>query len=204
MSGRGNVMGAGFFGQISEIVRRDWKTIPNLICYFRLLLIPVFLVLYIGAENYNAAAVVLLISGISDVADGFIARRFNMVSDFGKFIDPAADKLTQLAVFVSLSCRFREAIILVVAIALRELVMLGMGAHVLRVTGTVNSACWYGKLATFVTEASAMVLILLPGVCNKAAVPLLCLSIAVVIFSLIMYLRRYMLILHEHRERSGE
>ena len=76
-------------------------TIPNLLSAFRLLLVPVIAWLYCGQGDYPLTAGVLLLSGATDIADGFIARRFRMVSDLGKVLDRVADKLTQA---VALGC----------------------------------------------------------------------------------------------------
>lgn len=69
-------------------------TIPNLLSAFRLLLIPVFVWAYCIKKAYLLTAGVLLLSGLTDMADGFIARRFHMISDLGKMLDPIADKLS--------------------------------------------------------------------------------------------------------------
>ena len=86
--------------------RRRALTIPNLLSAFRILLVPVMAALYCGAGNYPLTAGVLLLSGATDVADGYIARRFHMVSDLGKVLDPVADKLTQAAALGCLLTRF--------------------------------------------------------------------------------------------------
>lgn len=82
-------------------------TIPNLLSVFRILLIPLIVWLYCGKQDYLLAAWVLLLSGVTDIADGFIARHFHMVSDLGKVLDPIADKLTQTVALVCLLTRFR-------------------------------------------------------------------------------------------------
>lgn len=81
-------------------------TIPNLLSAFRLLLIPVFIWTYCFRSEYLLTAGLLLLSGLTDMADGFIARRFHMVSNLGKMLDPVADKLTQGAMLVCLVTRF--------------------------------------------------------------------------------------------------
>ena len=91
--------------------------IPNCLCFFRILLIPLFLYVYFVADfknRYIVAAFVLAISGISDFLDGFIARKFNMVTDFGKFIDPVADKLTQFVLAITLLFSYPLAWILLI------------------------------------------------------------------------------------------
>lgn len=84
---------------------KDLFNIPNCLCYFRIILIPIFLHRYFLAsckEDYYLCAFILILSGISDFLDGYIARHYHMVTDFGKVIDPIADKLTQFTVAVVL------------------------------------------------------------------------------------------------------
>ena len=89
----------------------DWYTIPNLLGYFRILLIPVFAWLYLQAETSQecfTAALVIGLSGLTDLFDGKIARKFNQVTELGKFLDPVADKLTLGVIIVCLATRYRE------------------------------------------------------------------------------------------------
>lgn len=81
-------------------------TIPNLLSFFRICLIPVIVWLYCSRKEYLWTAAVLLLSGLTDIADGFIARHFHMVSTVGKVLDPVADKLTQGAMLFCLLTRF--------------------------------------------------------------------------------------------------
>ena len=80
-------------------------TIPNLLSFIRILLIPVFAVLFVKGELLWAV-VVLALSGLSDLFDGKIARRFNQVSELGKVLDPVADKLTQGTIAILLFWTF--------------------------------------------------------------------------------------------------
>ncbi len=182
--------------RILRMIRRDWKTVPNMLSYFRLLLIPVFIVLYIHYKNYTAAAAIILLSGLTDVADGFIARKFNMVSDLGKALDPLADKLTQLAIFICLGERYRLIILFVCILAIKEIAMMLMGMLIMKRTGQVNSAKWYGKMTTFVTEATALILVFVPDISSIIADILILVSMTCVLFSFVMYLRRYIDILN--------
>jgi cardiolipin synthase len=80
-------------------------TIPNMISFFRILLIPVFAWAYL--KDYMIfALVIIVLSGVSDTVDGRIARKYNMISDFGKMLDPIADKLTQMVLAVLMFLRF--------------------------------------------------------------------------------------------------
>src|SRR5699024_6974255 len=86
--------------------KEEWKSIPNLLSLFRLVLVPLYLYLIFSAGTKNdiyAAAGVLIVSGVTDFADGQIARRCDQITDLGKFLDPAADKITQLALMISLA-----------------------------------------------------------------------------------------------------
>lgn len=123
-------------------------TIPNLLSAFRLLLIPLFVWLYLQGK-YFYTGLVLLISGITDISDGFIARRFHMVSNVGKVLDPVADKLTQISMLICLVTRYPLMLILVVIMIFKELFMSISGLLVIHKTKTVFSADWHGKAATF-------------------------------------------------------
>lgn len=125
--------------------------IPNCLCFFRILLIPLFLYIYFVADlknRYIVAAFVLVISGISDFLDGFIARKFNMVTDFGKFIDPFADKLTQFAVAITLLFNYPLAWILLIIIILKDLMLAIVGLYLYDYGLKITGASWWGKIAT--------------------------------------------------------
>ena len=137
-------------------------TIPNLLSLVRLLLIPVILWLYTGLERSDWAIAVIILSGLTDVVDGFIARRFHMVSDFGKILDPVADKLTQGALILCLTVTYDWMKWLIILFALKECAMGIMGYLVIRKEDSVNSAQWHGKLNTVVLYGAMCVLILFP------------------------------------------
>ena len=148
---------------------KDWKTIPNLLSFLRILLIPVFAVLF--AKGYNFAAMaVLAISGLSDLFDGKIARRFNQVSELGKILDPIADKLTIATVAIIMYLRFRgSADQTVRAFAwvfllfiLKDMVMLIGGAFMLSRGMRPGAAEIFGKAATMAFYI-VMVLIMVFG-----------------------------------------
>ena len=134
-------------------------TIPNLMSMFRLVLIPVILILYIK-EKYVAAGVTFLISGITDVIDGWVARRFNMVSDLGKALDPAADKLTQAAALLCISFRHNEVIPLMVLFFFVQIIMALTGIHTIQRTGKMVYARWYGKFNTVLLTVSIVAILL--------------------------------------------
>ena len=123
-----------------------FKHLPNILTIVRFLLIPV-IVLFALNNNYIAAIVVLTISGITDILDGYIARRFNLISDFGKLMDPFADKATQLTILVVLSIKGIIPFWIMLVVLLKEVLMIA-GASFLYGKELVVSSKWYGKLAT--------------------------------------------------------
>ena len=127
-------------------------TIPNALSLLRLLFIPALFWLYVKRQNYPATAVLLLISGITDMLDGLIARRFHMVSELGKALDPIADKLTQIAMLLCLLTRFPHLLLPCAVLLGKEIVNGGMGLVVIRRTGKVLAATWHGKLSTVLLD----------------------------------------------------
>ena len=142
-------------------------TIPNVLSFFRLLLIPVIVWLYIVKKDPIWTMVILALSGITDIVDGIIARKCNMISDFGKAFDPVADKLTQIAMLFCLVSRFRWMLLPLCVLVVKEITAGIMGLMVIRKTGNVDGAVWHGK-ATTVALYSMMIIHLLwfniPGV----------------------------------------
>ena len=132
-------------------------TIPNILSFFRLCLIPVIIWLYIGEKNYLWAGIVLILSGATDLADGFIARHFHMISDLGKVLDPVADKLTQAAMLFCLCTRFPLMILPLVLMIVKEGFMGISGIMIIRKTGSVFGADWHGKAATVLLYAAMIV-----------------------------------------------
>ncbi len=128
-------------------------TIPNLLSVFRITLIPLFIWLYTAKQDYLMAAGVLLFSGITDIVDGYIARRFHMISNVGKVLDPAADKLTQLATLYCLLTRFPAMQILMILLIGKELFVGFTGLLVLKKNKEVFGSNWHGKAATFLLYA---------------------------------------------------
>lgn len=162
-------------------------TIPNLLTVFRLLLVPVIVWLYCGKRDYPLAAWALVLSGVTDVADGFIARRFGMVSDLGKVLDPIADKLTQTAALGCLLTRFPAMWWLLGVLVAKETFMTFMGLAVIRRTGSVYSAAWHGKLATCVLYAVIFAHIVWFGIPGAVSALMVAAGAASMLLSLTLY-----------------
>ena len=178
----------------------DLLSLPNQLSILRLLLIPLFVYLYTGLQNHVAALLVVAFSALTDILDGVIARRCHMVTELGKILDPAADKLTQLALAVCLGLHYPRMWAVLALLVVKEITMAALGWLVLRRTGRVNSARWYGKLCTAVLYIGMGHLVLLPALPDAAVIRILCLCAAALLFSFGMYLRRYILWLREAKK----
>lgn len=176
---------------MTDRFRRDQVlTIPNLFSLLRLAMIPVIVTLY-RRGNYSEAAAMVALSGLTDLADGYIARKFHCVSDVGKILDPVADKLTLGAVILCLVSRFENMLWLLVVFTGKELVMAVVGIIVIQRKDMVNSAQWFGKAATLALYAMALILFLFPGVPKWAANGMMIGSGALVVISLCKYTAFY-------------
>ncbi len=187
--------------------RKDLFTIPNLMGYFRIILIPIFMAVYIGADNradYIAAAVILGISGLTDCFDGKVARHFNMITEWGKVLDPVADKLTQAAVFISLSFRYPTMRYLVILFVVKEMFMGIMGAVMLKKGSMMDGARWYGKLCTAVLYGAMFMLLLVVDLSYFAAGLIISICIIMNVFSFACYIVYYVRVLMNKPVTSGK
>lgn len=187
--------------------RKDLFTIPNLMGYFRIILIPIFMAVYIGADSradYIAAAVILGISGLTDCFDGKVARHFNMITEWGKVLDPVADKLTQAAVFISLSFRYPTMRYLVILFVVKEMFMGVMGAIMLKKGSMMDGARWYGKLCTAVLYGAMFILLLVVDLSYFAAGLIISICIIMNVFSFACYIVYYVRVLMNKPVTSGK
>ncbi len=135
------------------------KHIPNALTILRFLLIPI-IILACAQNNYIVAIIFLSVSGLTDILDGTIARKFNLISDFGKLMDPLADKATQISLLTTLFVKGIIPIWILVIVVLKEFCMVS-GASFLYGKELVVSSKWYGKLATVLFYVAMVVSLLL-------------------------------------------
>ncbi len=139
--------------------------IPNTLSVIRIILVPVFAAVYLGAEtssDYLTAGIILALSGITDMLDGKIARKFNMITDMGKLLDPLADKLTQAAVCVCLAVRHPSLAVLLGILIVKEVLIFTGGILIYRKKDIVVSADIYGKIYTALFFAVMCVIVAFP------------------------------------------
>ncbi|MGI6205654.1 MAG: CDP-diacylglycerol--glycerol-3-phosphate 3-phosphatidyltransferase [Anaerovoracaceae bacterium] len=132
--------------------------LPNKLTTMRMILVPVFIVLYL--MEYNVAAVIVFIAAsCTDFLDGYLARKNNLVTDYGKIMDPLADKLLVTSALV---CMVQTQVVpawMVIVILAREFAITGLRA-VAASEGIVIAAAWSGKIKT-VTQMIAVIFLLL-------------------------------------------
>ena len=162
-------------------------TIPNLLSLIRILLIPLFVWLYLGEENVPATAVVLVLSGLTDALDGFIARHYHMVSDFGKALDPFADKLTQFAMLCCLVIRFPRMIWLIAVLCVKEIFVASTQLAVIHKNEVVLGADWHGKVTTILLYAVMILHLLWLDLPESLSWALVLLCIGMLLLSGVLY-----------------
>ena len=173
---------------------RDGKvwTIPNILSAFRLLLVPFIVWAYLGPRDVTLTIVLLAISALTDVLDGRIARRFHMVSDLGKALDPLADKLTQFSVVLCLALSHPFMWVLLGLVLIREPTMGVLGYITIRKTGKVPGARWYGKVSTIALYTSALAILVFPEMPEWLTTGLIVFCSICVTGALALYTRYYL------------
>lgn len=175
-------------------------TIPNILSVFRLaLIVPMFIAFF--KEKYLLSFIIIVISGVSDVIDGIIARKFNMVSDVGKLLDPIADKLTQISIMVLLSTKQILLLIPCAMLVIKELISGFIGIYVVRRIKHMLHAEWHGKLSTvflYILMGAHMLMLIIRGkIFLPVSYALIAVSTVLIIISFVLYLKRYARLIKE-------
>ena len=182
-------------------VDRIW-TVPNVMSFFRLLLIPVIMWVYLAKKDYVLVAVLLVVSWITDVADGFIARHFNQISNLGKMLDPVADKFTEGILMILLALRYPLFWADVVIFAVGAFLMSFWGIRAINRSHLVNAAHWYGKITTVFLYASIFTLLLWEKIPKAAANAIIVICGLMVIGNVTMYGLFYMRLRRERLKQG--
>lgn len=163
--------------------------IPNYLSVFRILLIPVFvyLFLYDGYEGMLWGGAVFVFAGITDVVDGFLARKFKWITNIGKLLDPLADKMMQIAAIICLYIRQLIPGWLIITIIVKELLMIAGATLILKRGNIYVHSNWYGKLGTTVFYAFVVIIILIDNRYSYISNLLSILLFALTLFTLVMY-----------------
>ena len=177
---------------------RSWKkdifSIPNLLSLFRLLLIPVYATLYLNATQryqYLLAGVILAVSCLTDMIDGKIARKYNMITTLGKILDPLADKLTQLTLTICLSLNYPVLYPVLGLFVMKELFQLVLGVVFLRKGKMLPGALMAGKVCTTILFVSLIALVLMPNIPPVAVKAIAVIDALFLIISFVSYAMAY-------------
>ena len=150
---------------MKKISYREIFNIPNTLTILRIIFIIPF-VIAVSKNNYVLAGIVLVISGVSDLFDGIIARKYGQITRIGKMLDPMADKLTLMAVMICFGIKFPKIFPFMILLIVKEVLMLVAGAMMLNYKLTPPAARWYGKISTAIFYVSVITIILLKAVWN--------------------------------------
>lgn len=182
--------------------RPDNLNVPNTLTVLRLLLIPVFCWLMWRGQELPALYVFLFAS-FTDLVDGYIARRYNLVTDFGKLMDPLADKVMVLAVMITLVLKGMAPAAAVIILLVKELIMVLGGIYALRRKSVVVFSKPVGKIAQFITVIG-LVLCFFHEHFVAPALPwhliVLWTGVALALVALVYYARAFLEILKGPRE----
>lgn len=146
--------------------KKDIFNIPNLLSLFRLALIPIYVYIYLNATDsweYWVAGSILAISCLTDMVDGMIARKFNMITPLGKLLDPVADKFTQLVLTICLSLRYPVMRPVLVLFLMKEFFQFFAALINYRKGKALDGALLAGKICTTVLFLSFTILVVIPN-----------------------------------------
>ncbi len=184
--------------------------IPNLLSIFRMILIPIFVVLYLKSEELKStstllAGLTLILSGITDLLDGVIARKFNMITNLGKILDPLADKLTQVAVVICIAIKMQNSMLTcaLMLFVVKEFLMLIGGLVMLKRKITIRGSKWYGKVATAVFYVVMAAIALFENLSQEVDLVLILIAAVFMMFAFSQYITEYFKILKENKEAAN-
>lgn len=182
-------------------------TIPNALSVLRILIIPFFAWSFLQ-DRLVLAVGLLVLSGLSDCVDGFIARKLNQVTELGKMLDPLADKLTQGVVALCLAVKFPVIGPVLLVFIVKELVMLCCAIALLKKKKRPCAAQWYGKVATVMFYVSVALIVVMDGFFQMEGMAfqvisyvLLGLTAGMMIYSAVRYFQIFLTILRSEDSR---
>lgn len=164
------------------------KHIPNTITILRIALIPVF-IYFMLKHDYLIAGLLFILAGMSDMLDGFLARKLKVVSDFGKLMDPLADKCIQITAILLLCIVGKLHYFFAIILIIKEYFMI-RGSYLLYKNNIVAGAVWFGKVATLMLNSS-IAAVLIFNLSNFWVNLFIGISMIVELISLLLYTKRY-------------
>ena len=167
--------------------------IPNILTILRLLVLPIF-GYFLFKEEYTVSVIIFIAAGLTDILDGYIARKYNMVTAWGKLADPMADKLMQITALIILTYHKNIDYRILLIIITKELLMITGSIILYKKLKYIAKANWYGKVAT-VMFYFAIIMIIFGIPYSEVA---LIISVIATLFALAMYTLTYFKIKSEN------
>ena len=181
--------------------------IPNLLSVFRILILVPF-VKFVLQENYVYSGLILILSGITDMFDGYLARKLNQVTDLGKMLDPIADKITLVTIMICVSIKFPKMLSFMIILVIKEILMLCAGGFLLKSNKKPPAAQWYGKLSTIIFYISVIIIISAKALYNINSDGLnnflMILTLVFMIYSLWRYFEIFKLMINNNYVENNE
>jgi len=162
--------------------------IPNILTAIRLVLVPVFIIVFFSNIPHAIliSIIIFLSAGLTDVLDGYIARKYDMITKWGSVLDPLADKLMSITVLLSLTIRRIIPIWVLVIIGIKEALMI-IGGAILFNKGTFVPARVYGKVATVIFYVAIFTL----GFNRHMGLYLIYITVFAALFAFYKYIENY-------------
>ena len=176
-------------------------SISNLLSLLRLALVPMFAVVFFQPwpDAHTWAALIYLIAFLTDIADGWIARRFNQITKLGRILDPLADKLMTFTVIVCITADHIIPLWAVVVFFCKELTMAIGGCLMYQRLGDVIPSNWLGKASTGVFFVVCAALVLFPAIPRPWATGLITFALALTLAALASYICQYWRAIHARK-----
>ena len=167
--------------------------IPNLLTILRIVLVPIYLLVFFSnlKNRFLLAGLIFILAGISDVLDGKIARKYNLITKLGIVLDPIADKMMMFAVLISYTIEKMIPSWILIAIGVKEIVMILGGGILYRYKGKqVIPSNVYGKIATVSFYAATLSMIF--NISTKLSEILFIVTVVLNILAFINYFKIYL------------
>lgn len=171
--------------------------IPNTLTIARLFMVPCFVLCFVKGSDQTMqygviyAAGLFVLAALTDILDGYIARKYNQITDFGKLADPSADKMMQIAAIACLAIYERISSWIFYVFLVKELLMLFGSARLLKRFKFVVYSKWSGKIATVILFICIVVIMVSPGIGKGTATIMMTVCIAFTLVALFNYLQMY-------------
>lgn len=163
--------------------RKIW-TIPNILSLIRICLIPLIVYLYLFTDLSWLSGIFIILSGLTDMIDGYIARKFNQISDLGKILDPIADKLTLLSILICVTSKYNSFIILLGSELVKDLLVAISSYYRINSNKEIHCANWEGKVCTLLMYLTIITHVFIPFGLKTSAIIIISVSSLILVLGI--------------------